>query len=69
VGGPFRWMWAGQAASLLGDGVQAVALVWLVLTLTGSPLALGSVLLAGAVPRAAVVLVGGAASPVFRTWR
>ena len=55
-------MWAGQTASLLGDGAQAVALAWLVLTLTGSPLALGSVLLVGAVPRAAVVLVGGTTS-------
>lgn len=55
-------MWAGQTASLLGDGAQYVALAWLVLTLTGSPLALGSVLLAGAVPRAAAVLIGGAAS-------
>ncbi|HKF76998.1 MAG TPA: MFS transporter [Candidatus Dormibacteraeota bacterium] len=61
-GGPFRWMWAGQTASLLGDGAQGVALAWLTLALTGSPLALGSVLLAGALPRAAVVLVGGAVS-------
>jgi len=55
-------MWAGQTASMLGDGVQGVALAWLTLALTGSPLTLGSVLLAGAVPRAAVVLVGGAVS-------
>jgi MFS family permease len=58
--GPFRWMWAGETASLLGDGAQGVALAWLTLTLSGSALTLGSVLLAGAVARAAVVLVGGA---------
>src|SRR5215470_5295629 len=55
-------MWAGQTASMPGDGVQGVALAWLTLALTGSPLTLGSVLLAGAVPRAAVVLLGGAVS-------
>lgn len=58
--GPFRWMWAGETVSMLGDGVHTIALAWLTLVLTGSPLALGSVLLAGAAPRAALVLVGGA---------
>jgi MFS family permease len=37
-----------------------VAAPWLVLKLTGDPLALGGVLAVGAVPRAAVMLLGGA---------
>ena len=39
----FRLLWAGQGVSLLGDQFQAVALAWLVLSLTGSGLALGAV--------------------------
>jgi MFS family permease len=59
--GPFRWMLAGEAASMLGDRFHEIALAWLVLsTLNGSPLSLSLVLLAATVPRAALVLVGGA---------
>lgn len=47
---------------MLGDGVHGVALAWLVLTLTGSPLTLGVVLVTGTVPRTALMLFGGALS-------
>ncbi len=58
----FRLLWAGEGVSLLGDQFNFVALAWLVLGLTGSGLALGAVLVAAAIPRAALMLVGGALS-------
>lgn len=56
----YRFLWAGQAISFLGDQFHLVALPWLVLTLTGDPLQLGLVLAASGVPRAAFMLIGGA---------
>ncbi len=58
----FRLLWLGESVSLLGDQFFFVALSWLTLQLTGSGLALGTVLMAGAVPRAIFMLVGGATS-------
>lgn len=65
----FRLLWAGQGVSLLGDQFQAVALAWLVLTLTGSGLALGLVFVASAIPRAVFILVGGALADRFEPRR
>jgi hypothetical protein len=48
---------AAQAASLLGDFFNYVAVAWLVLELTGSSLAVGGVLAAASVPRAVLMLV------------
>ena len=47
---------------MLGDQFYLVALPWLALAMTGSSLALGLVLMAAAIPRAALMLVGGALS-------
>jgi MFS family permease len=58
----FRMVWLGESVSMLGDQFYLVALPWLALALTGSSLALGLVLMAAAVPRAALMLVGGALS-------
>ena len=58
----FRLLWVGQSVSVLGDQFYLIALPWLVLHLTGSGLALGTILLAGALPRLALLLVGGAVS-------
>ncbi len=58
--GPFRKLWVALTLSLLGDFFSYVALSWLVLQLTGSSLALGSVLVVQAIPRALLMLVGGA---------
>jgi MFS family permease len=58
--GAFRKLWAAQTFSLLGDFFSYVAMAWLVLQLTGSSLALGTVLLVQAVPRSLLMLVGGA---------
>ncbi|MGA9421578.1 MAG: MFS transporter [Rhodanobacteraceae bacterium] len=56
-----RWL-LGGTISLLGDQFYLVALPWLVLGLTGSALALGTVMMAGAIPRVVLMLFGGAAS-------
>jgi MFS family permease len=58
----FRLLWMGQSVSILGDQFYLVALPWLVLHLTGSALALGTVLLTATVARVAFQLVGGATS-------
>ncbi len=56
----FRWLFGGAAVSLLGDQFTLVALPWLVLKLTGDPLALGGVLAVQYLPRAVFILMGGA---------
>lgn len=58
----FRLVFAGEAISLIGSQFHFVALAWLTLQLTGSGLALGTVLMVAAIPRAAFMLVGGALS-------
>ncbi len=58
----FRLFWIGQSVSLLGDQFHFVALPWLTLQLTGSGLALGTVLTASAIPRAVFMLIGGVLS-------
>lgn len=55
----YRLVWFGESVSLLGDQFHYVALSWLVLELTGSGLALGTVLLAASLPRGALLLLGG----------
>src|SRR5262252_6371095 len=61
----FRLLWLGQTASLIGDQFYLIALPWLVLRLTGDPLALGAVLALAGVPRAVFMLVGGAVTDRF----
>jgi MFS family permease len=56
---------SAKGPSLLGDQFYMVAAPWLVLKLTGDPLALGAVLAVGAIPRAAIMLVGGAITDRF----
>ncbi len=58
----FRLLWIGETVSVLGDQFYLVALPWLALQLTGSGLALGSVLMTAAIPRAAFMLAGGVAT-------
>ena len=57
---PFRCLWAASTLSLVGDFFSYVAIAWLVLQLTGSSVALGSVLVAQALPRGLLMAVGGA---------
>lgn len=65
----FRNLWIGATISLLGDQFYLVALPWLVLQLTRSSLALGTILMAAAVPRAVLMLVGGAVTDRFSARR
>ncbi|MBW4662528.1 MAG: MFS transporter [Drouetiella hepatica Uher 2000/2452] len=58
----FRLLWLGQSLILCAAQFWLVALTWLVLQKTGSGTAIGTVLLAAAVPRALLTLVGGAIS-------
>jgi MFS family permease len=55
----FRLLFAGQAVSLLGDGMVPVALAFAVLEISGSPSALGLVLAARVLPTVVLLLVGG----------
>src|SRR3954464_12766533 len=56
-----QW-WLGATVSLAGDQFYIVAMPWVVLQLTGSGLAMGTVAMAAGVPRAVLMLMGGAVS-------
>lgn len=61
----FRLLFAGATTSLLGDQFALIATPWLVLKLTGDPLALGIVLALEGIPRAAFMLLGGVITDRF----
>lgn len=63
--GPYLLLWTVQLAAMLAGFFNYVAVAWLTLQLTGSTLAVGSVLAAGSVPVAALLLFGGVASDRF----
>jgi len=56
----FTWLMSGGVISALGDQFTMIALPWLVLQLTKDPLALGVMVAAMGVPRAILILFGGA---------
>jgi MFS family permease len=56
----FRLLFCGAMTSMLGDQFALIATPWLVLKLTGDPLALGVVLALEGIPRAIFMLLGGA---------
>ncbi|HEY5628342.1 MAG TPA: MFS transporter [Candidatus Limnocylindrales bacterium] len=58
----FRKLFVASTLSLFGDFFSYVAMAWLVLLLTGSSIALGTVLVVQALPRAILMVVGGAIS-------
>jgi len=61
----FRLFWIGEGVSVLGDHFYMIALPWLVLQLTGDSLAMGTVLALSSIPRALLMLVGGALTDRF----
>lgn len=61
----FRRLWIGSAISLLGDQFYLVALPWVVLQITGSAVAMGTMLMTAAIPRAVLMLMGGAVTDRF----
>lgn len=56
----FKLLFVGTLTSLLGDQFALIATPWLVLKITGDPLALGIVLALEGLPRAVFMLLGGA---------
>jgi len=58
----FRLLWTGRTTSNLGDQFYLVALPWLVLQLSNSGVALGTIMMTATIPMAALMLVGGAVS-------
>src|SRR5262247_4180201 len=56
----FVLWWLGATTSLFGDQFYVVALPWVVLQLTGSAVAMGTVAMCAGIPRAALMLMGGA---------
>jgi hypothetical protein len=56
----FRWLLGGGAISVLGDQFTMIALPWLVLQMTGDALTLGLIIALMSVPRALLILFGGA---------
>jgi MFS family permease len=58
----YRLWLIGGTISLLGDQFYMVALPWLVLQQTGSAVAMGAIMMAGGIPRALLMLMGGAVS-------
>jgi len=55
----YRWLWAGQSTSAVGDSLVFVALALFITDRTGNPTDLGLVLAAGAAPLIAFLLLGG----------
>ena len=58
----YRLWLIGGTISFLGDQFYLVALPWLVLQQTASAMAMGAIMMAGAIPRALLMLMGGAVS-------
>ena len=55
----YRLYFAGNAISFIGTWMQQIAAYWLVLELTGSPVAVGALALVQTLPVTALALVGG----------
>jgi MFS family permease len=58
----YRLWLVGGTISFLGDQFYMVALPWLILQKTGSAVAMGAVMMAGSIPRALLMLMGGVLS-------
>jgi MFS family permease len=58
----FLLLFTGSTISIVGDQFYFVAMPWLVLQQTGSAIAMGTIMMAGAIPRAVLMLMGGAVS-------
>ncbi|BAY46059.1 major facilitator transporter [Scytonema sp. HK-05] len=61
----FLLLYVGESVSLLGDQFYLIALPWLTIQLTNSGVSLGTVLMAAAIPRAVLMLIGGVVSDRF----
>lgn len=55
----FRLLWGAGALSAVGDQFDLIAFPWLVLVITGDPLAVGAVMAVGGIPNVVFMLLGG----------
>ncbi len=55
----FRLLWGAGTLSAIGDQFDLIAFPWLVLLLTGDPLAVGAIIAVGSVPTVFFMLIGG----------
>ena len=55
----FRLLWVAGTLSAIGDQFDLVTFPWLVLIITGDPLAVGTIIAVGSVPTIFFMLVGG----------
>ncbi|MEM9272241.1 MAG: MFS transporter [Cyanobacteria bacterium P01_F01_bin.143] len=62
----FLLLFIGENISILGNQFYLVALPWLTLQLTNSGVSLGTVLMAAAIPRAVLLLLGGVVSDILK---
>lgn len=58
-------LWIGSVISFIGANLTFIAFPWLVLKISGDPLAIGYVMALAGIPRAAFMLFGGAATDRF----
>ena len=61
----FRLLWGAGALSAIGDQFDLIAFPWLVLMITGDPLAVGAVIAVGGVPTVVFMLLGGSLADRF----
>ena len=57
--GNFRLLWGAGGLSAIGDQFDLIAFPWLVLMITGDPLAVGAVIAVGGIPTVVFMLLGG----------
>ncbi|HEU5484357.1 MAG TPA: MFS transporter [Microlunatus sp.] len=65
LGAPYRRLWSATLLSNLGDGIRAAAFPLLAATLTGNPVLIAGVAVAGELPRLLFGLVAGAVADRF----
>ncbi len=61
----FRLLWGAGALSAIGDQFDLIAFPWLVLLITGDPLAVGAVIAVGGIPTVVFMLLGGSLADRF----
>lgn len=61
----YALLWTGSVISYVGANLTFIAFPWLILQISEDPLAVGGVMAVAGIPRAALMLVGGAATDRF----
>jgi MFS family permease len=61
----FLLLWVGEGISLIGDQFYLIAIGFITMQITGSAFALGTVMMTAAIPRAVLMLLGGAITDRF----